>query len=159
MADFLEVVYMIYQLPTGVRGSLVRGLLGHWFEAGTFGTEPSPHAQLCPDPASPPCPAEGLYLGRATAEDDNARARAGNSGARTEWAGHEDTLGLTVSITAGDTGFSEGSTWDRRSAFRKCPRGGGFLSSGFLTSVIAQSRGFHFKLLYVLTGSQNIAQA
>ena len=29
MADFLEVVHMIYQLPTGVRGSLVRWVLGH----------------------------------------------------------------------------------------------------------------------------------
>lgn len=29
MADFLEVVHMIYQLSTGVRGSLVRGVLAH----------------------------------------------------------------------------------------------------------------------------------
>ena len=33
MADFLEVVHMIYQLPTGVRGSLVRGVLSWSREA------------------------------------------------------------------------------------------------------------------------------
>lgn len=67
-------------------------------EAGTLGIEPSLYAQLCPKPASLPCPTEDLYLGRATEKDDNARARTGNPGARTEWAGHQATPGLTVRL-------------------------------------------------------------
>lgn len=51
VADFLEVVHMLYQLPTGVRGSLVSGGLGHEWEPG--GQDPEcrtlPPAQLSPD--------------------------------------------------------------------------------------------------------------
>ena len=67
-------------------------------EAGTPGREPRLGVQLCPEPASLLCPTEDLYLGRATAEDGNARARAGNPGARAEWAGHQAPPGLTVRL-------------------------------------------------------------
>lgn len=109
-------------------------------EAWALGTEASCHAQLCLAPVSPPCPAEGLYLGGATAENDNARARAGHPGARTEWARHQATPGLTVSAINGETGSLENSAWSRRSALGKCPRGGGCLSGDSLSSVIARSK-------------------
>lgn len=78
---------------------------GAWWEgglgiSGRWVQNPSLHAQLCLDPAFPTqyLPA-GLYLGRATAEGDHARARARANypGARTEWARHKATPGLTVS--------------------------------------------------------------
>lgn len=51
MADFLEVIHMIYQLPTGVRGSLVRAVFKQEWEqgSGTLAIELSSHAQFCPD--------------------------------------------------------------------------------------------------------------
>lgn len=88
-------------------------------------------------------------MGGATAEDDNARARAGHPGARAEWARHQATPGLTVSATTGDTGSLENSAWSRRSVLGKCPRGGGCLSGDFLASVIARSKGVYSKLLCV----------
>lgn len=118
------------------------------------GTQPPCSALSCF--SSPPCPTEGLYLGRATAKDDNARARAGYLGARTEWARYQAAPGLTVSVATGGTGPLGNSTW-RRSTLRKCPRGGGFLSSDSLISVIARSRGSYPKLLCVLAGSHNMA--
>lgn len=152
--------------PLGFEGAWWEGCLGisGSREAWTLGTEPSRHAQLCPASAlpsapSPPCPTEGLYLGRATEEDDNARARAGHPGARTEWIRHQATPGLTVSATTGDTGSLENSTWSRRSALRKCPRSGVFLSGDSLTLIIAWSRVFYSKLLCVWAGSQNMAPA
>lgn len=138
--------------PLGFEGAWWEGCLGisGSREAGTLGTEPSHHAQLSPASVpSPPCPTEGLYLGRATEEDDNARARASHPGARTEWARHQATPGLTVSATTVDTGSFENSTWSRGSALRKCPKSSFFLSGDSLTLIIARSRGSYSKLLCV----------
>lgn len=69
-----------------------------WEQGGRdpkYRTQPVCSALSCP--ASPLCSTEDLYLGRGTAEDGNARARAGHPGARIEWARHQATPGLTVS--------------------------------------------------------------
>lgn len=70
----------------------VSGRLEPWVQ------DPSLHVQLCLYPAfSIQYLPAGLYLGRVTAKNDNARARANYPGARTEWAWHTAAPGLTVS--------------------------------------------------------------
>lgn len=112
----------------GIRGSR---------EAGTPGGEPRLGVQLCPEPASLLCPTEDLYLGRTTAEDGNARARADNPGARAEWAGHKAPPGLTVRLRLEILDSQKAQPGAEESALRKHPRGGAFLSGCSLTSVTA----------------------
>lgn len=90
-------------------------------------------------PTSPPFSTEGLYLGGATAEDGNARARAGHPGSRTEWARHQATPGLTVSAANGDSGSLETQPRVETLSFENALEVEIFLSGGSLTSRIARS--------------------